>query len=168
MDDRLFASVKLIILDVDGVFTNGKKILDLEGNVVYKEFLDQDFTALNELRQYFKVVILSGDDRINSPVFKQRQIPFFHSKGKAKKRLLRVIFAKYNVGPDECIFIGDDLPDLKCVQTIPLSFCPKTAVQDIKNNVYSVLNVRGGDGVIVHLLGVLREEIMLRKKYGEG
>lgn len=167
MEQRLFKKVKVIVLDVDGVFTNGKKTFNLNGDVVYKEFLDRDFTALNVLLKYFKVVILSGDDRVNREVFKNKKIPFYHSRGKSKKRLLRAILNRYNIGPDECIFIGDDFPDLKCIQMIPLSFCPKDAVSDVKASVHAVFKVKGGEGVIVYLLDVLSYEIMLRRKYGE-
>lgn len=164
MSGTIFSKVKVIILDIDGVFTNGKKIYNLTGGVVGKEFLDQDFTALNVLKKYFKIVFISGDDRVNKAVFSKYN--FYHSRKRDKKYYIRTIFKRYNIGPDECLFVGDDLPDLKCMQMIPLSFCPSNAVSSIKNIAYDVIPVSGGDGVIVYLLDMLSEEIMLRRKYG--
>ena len=166
MDKTDFCNVSLIILDVDGVFTDGKKVYSLSGDVVYKTFYDKDFTVLNMLRDYFDIVILSGDDRINKQIFESKKIPFYHSNKKGKKKLIRIIMNKYNVGPDNCIFIGDDYPDIHCFHQIPLSFCPSDAVADVKNLAYKVLPVKGGCGVIGCLYKELVTEIMLRKKYG--
>ena len=166
MSGTIFSQIKLIILDIDGVLTNGRKVYNLKGEVVGKEFLDQDFTALNELSKYFTIVFLSGDDRVNKGVF-AKKYKFFCSRGKDKKYYIKLIFKKYNVGPYDCIFIGDDIPDLRCMQMIPLSFCPANAVQDVKALAYQVIPVSGGNGVIVYLLDLLKEEIMLRRKYGK-
>jgi 3-deoxy-D-manno-octulosonate 8-phosphate phosphatase (KDO 8-P phosphatase) len=166
MDTTDYKLVKLIILDVDGVFTTGHKLYNLNGEVVAKEFYDKDFTALNALLKVFKIVILSGDDRVNKVMFKSKGIPFFHSSSKGKKYYLKKILNKYNVGPDNCIFVGDDTPDIDCIRLIPLSFCPKDSVSIVKCSVYKVLPSSGGNGVIVDLLDELSTEIMLRKKYG--
>jgi 3-deoxy-D-manno-octulosonate 8-phosphate phosphatase (KDO 8-P phosphatase) len=166
MDTTVYSEVKLLIFDVDGVFTTGNKIYDLTGNVIAKEFYDKDFTALNVLSNTFDVVILSGDDRVNRIIFENKNIPFYHSSNKSKKYYLKIILNKYNIGPDSCIFVGDDLPDLGCIRLIPLSFCPKDSNTLVKNIVYKMLPSNGGKGVIVDLLNELNTEIMLRKKYG--
>jgi len=167
METTVYSNIKLIVLDVDGVFTDGKKVYSLSGDVVYKTFYDKDFTALNKLRKYFNIIILSGDDRVNKVLFKSKGIPFYHSKNKDKKKLIKVILNKYNVGPDNCIFVGDDLPDLPCFRLIPISLCPSDSVKEIKYLAYKVLKTKGGNGVIVELYNELSEEIMLRRKYGE-
>lgn len=166
MDKTDFREVKIIILDVDGVFTDGRKGYYLNGEVAIKYFYDKDFTVLNMLREYFSIVILSGDDRVNKQLFTSKDIPFFHSAKKGKKKMLRIIMSKYGVGPDNCLFVGDDYPDIPCFHQVPLSFCPVDAVDDVKNLAYKVLPVKGGNGVIGALYKELSPEIMLRKKYG--
>ena len=42
--------IKLIILDVDGVMTDGKKYYDRDGKVVLKNFCDKDWTAIKRFR----------------------------------------------------------------------------------------------------------------------
>ena len=42
--------IKLAILDVDGVLTDGKKTYDNTGLCIYKTFCDKDFTAIKKLK----------------------------------------------------------------------------------------------------------------------
>ena len=42
--------IKLVILDVDGVMTDGKKYYDRDGKVVIKNFCDKDWTAIKRFR----------------------------------------------------------------------------------------------------------------------
>ena len=54
--------IKLIILDVDGVMTDGKKYYDRDGNVMMKNFCDKDWTAVKRFQRlgfllYFLQVI---------------------------------------------------------------------------------------------------------------
>ena len=42
--------IKLLILDVDGVMTNGTKYYDREGTVKLKTFCDKDWTAIKRFR----------------------------------------------------------------------------------------------------------------------
>ena len=39
--------IKLVILDVDGVMTDGKKYYDRDGNVVMKNFCDKDLSLIH-------------------------------------------------------------------------------------------------------------------------
>ena len=49
--------IELLILDVDGVLTDGNKIYDINHNPVYKKFNDRDFTAIKRLF-YYQVIFL--------------------------------------------------------------------------------------------------------------
>ena len=54
--------IKLIVLDVDGVMTDGKKYYTREGKVVMKQFCDKDWTAIKRFRALgVNVVFLTGD-----------------------------------------------------------------------------------------------------------
>ena len=54
--------IKLLILDVDGVLTDGKKYYNRDGDVVMKTFCDKDWTAIKRFKALgIKVLFLSGD-----------------------------------------------------------------------------------------------------------
>ena len=54
--------IKLLILDVDGIMTDGIKYYDREGTVKLKTFCDKDWTAIKRFRAIgINVVFLTGD-----------------------------------------------------------------------------------------------------------
>ena len=56
---------KLVLLDVDGVLTDGRKGYALDGSVAYKQFCDRDFTAIKRFQEAgILVALISGDKRI--------------------------------------------------------------------------------------------------------
>ena len=88
--------VKLIILDVDGVLTNGKKIYNSEGVCSYKTFCDKDFTAIKKFKASgVSVCFLSGDENINKEIAKNRNIDFYSSRFKKKEDFLPELLKTY-------------------------------------------------------------------------
>jgi len=54
--------IKLIVLDIDGVMTDGRKYYNREGTAQYKTFCDKDWTAIKRFKALgIKVVFLTGD-----------------------------------------------------------------------------------------------------------
>ena len=73
--------IKLVILDVDGVMTDGKKYYDRDGNVVLKNFCDKDWTAIKRFRAIgIPVVFLTGDP-FNATILKNRNLPYVVNRG---------------------------------------------------------------------------------------
>ena len=146
---------KLLILDVDGVLTTGCKTYDLEGNVISKEFNDKDFTAIKRFKERgIKVCFLTADDRVNRIVAKNRKIDFFYVREMTKKNkveLLPYLTDKYKVSKEEIAYIGDDLPDFDIIKKLKHTYCPSDAILKIKNQVKTILERKGGTGVIAEL-----------------
>ena len=64
--------IKLVILDVDGVLTDGKKYYNRDGDVLMKTFCDKDWTAIKRFKALgIKVLFLSGDP-FNEKIAKNR------------------------------------------------------------------------------------------------
>ena len=162
MDKTKYSNIKLIILSVDGVFTDGKATYEYAGEVVSKNFLYKDFIALSKLREFFNIVIISSEEHINRGVFEKKGFKFYYSKN--KKKALKQILRERSTMPDACIYIGDDLLDLPCVRLIPCSFCPVDAFEEVREAA-TVLPVVGGEGVVYVLYELLRSEMLLRYKF---
>ena len=66
--------IKLIVLDVDGILTDGKKYYNRDGDVVMKTFCDKDWTAIKRFRAMdIPVVFLTGDP-FNESIARNRNI----------------------------------------------------------------------------------------------
>ncbi len=73
--------IKLLILDVDGVLTDGNKIYDINHTTVYKKFNDRDFTAIKRFKAGGINVIFVSGDNFNEGMAKKRNIDFYCSRG---------------------------------------------------------------------------------------
>jgi YrbI family 3-deoxy-D-manno-octulosonate 8-phosphate phosphatase len=146
----------LLILDVDGVLTDGTKIYDHEHRVAFKTFNDKDFTAIKRFQtQGVSVVLLSGDKSVNEGMATLRQIPFYFSKlpnGNIDKSVfLETLKEKYSART--VAYVGDDYYDQTIIDKVDYAFCPSDAISDIQKKC-TVLTKEGGKGVIAELFDI--------------
>ena len=156
------SKIKLLILDVDGVMTDGHKIYDQKHMVFYKKFQDKDFTAIKRFKASgIKVVFLSGY-KWNKQMAKKRNIDIYISRGKYqnKSEFISIFKKNYSVSASEMAYVGDDLFDLSIIKELKYTFCTSDSPEIIKNNCFCILKAKGGENVIVELY-----EYFLKKKY---
>ncbi len=146
---------RLLILDVDGVLTDGTKEYDSNHNVLSKKFLCKDFTAIKRfIAAGIQVVMISGDEW-NRSMAEKRNIDFYCSRGTDlsldKSRYLEMFAEKYNVDIKDMAFVGDDYFDLSMFESLEFTVCPSDAPQTIKQKAKHVCERAGGQGVLVEL-----------------
>jgi len=147
--------IKLLILDVDGVLTDGTKVYDVHHNVLSKRFVCKDFTAIKRfIASGIKVVMLSGDI-FNKSMANKRNIDFYCSRNTDlsldKSRYVDIFEQEYNIPAEKMAFIGDDYFDLSMFKKLHNTFCPSDSPEIIKDNSLFTLISNGGGGVIVEL-----------------
>lgn len=152
--------IKLLILDIDGVMTDGTKMYDLDGNVFGKKYNDKDFTAIKRfIASGVKVCFLSGDVNVNEAMAKKRNIDFYYSRGSNgiidKAAFIPIFEEKYNVTADEMAYVGDDYFDLSIINKLFYTYCPSDSPLCVKDAVNVVLSPKAGDAVIANLYDLL-------------
>lgn len=156
MVDCFGEGVKLIVSEIDGVITDGKRAEDEMGHVVYKSFNAQDFSAVNEIKKKFKFAFLSDDQHISFNMCRRRNIPFFWGKTPEEKyQKLVEILRRYDCKPDDVVYIASKMSDKKCIQLIPKSICPDDAGHYLKEKCFASFVVKGGEGIMSELLYLL-------------
>jgi len=145
----------LIVLDVDGVLTDGKKYYDNTGKGIYKTFNDKDFTAIKQFKANgWDIVFLSGDTNVNEAVANNRNIDFFNNRDSGgmvdKATYIPKFETRYNVESLDMVYVGDDVFDINIMNQVGYSFCPSDSPNSVKK-VAIDLEVKGGEGVIVKL-----------------
>jgi 3-deoxy-D-manno-octulosonate 8-phosphate phosphatase (KDO 8-P phosphatase) len=149
--------IKVLLLDFDGVLTDGKKLYDQTGRCLYKSASDKDFTAIKRFRAAgIPVVVLSGDPW-NEAILKNRNIPCFVSRKIQKEEFLQQICSLYGAGASEIAFVGDDIFDLALLKLVGHPFVTKDS--SIKSYFTSeqILERDGGCCVIAELFSVCRQ-----------
>ena len=152
--------VELVILDIDGVLSDGKKYYNTEGMSELKTFCDKDFTAIKRLRGAgVEVCFLSGDNRINAAMAKNRNIDFYYARGKDKADFLPMLSKTYGVSQENMVYVGDDLFDLSIMKRVGHPYCPSDSSRKLKDFCGdNILSNRGGENVVAELVEVLLDK----------
>lgn len=157
--------IKLVILDIDGVLTDGRKYYDKTGMPFAKTYCDKDFTAIKRLKgSGIDVCFLSGDDFVNKNMAKNRNIDFFSARGKDKSSFIAEFEEKYSCDKSEMAYIGDDLFDSSIMKQVGHAFSPSDACTDVKMicGKYNVLQRPGGHNVVAELVDTLLSRNLIR------
>jgi 3-deoxy-D-manno-octulosonate 8-phosphate phosphatase (KDO 8-P phosphatase) len=154
--------IKLLILDVDGVLTDGTKFYDKDHNVLAKRFLCKDFTAIKRfMAAGVRVVMLSGDI-FNKTMANKRNIDFYCSRNSDlsldKSRFLDEFEEKYDVQRENMAFVGDDYFDLSMFGSLKYTFATSDAPNIIKDSSLYTTFATGGEGVVVELYDLFIEK----------
>lgn len=146
--DRL-ARLRLVVFDVDGVFTDGRFLLDEDGRE-YKTFHTQDGYGVRRLLEAgVQVAIISGRrsgavDRRMTELGVTRVVQGCRHKVPE----LRALADDLGVDLAEAAYVGDDLPDLEAMQACGLAIAVANAVESIVTEADYVTVRRGGDGAV--------------------
>lgn len=149
-------SIKLILLDVDGVLTDGKIILSSDGRE-YKNFHAHDgYGIVKARRAGLKVGIVSG--RTSEIVDKRADklgIEIVYQGNEDKLSVFQDIKSKYNFSEEETAFIGDDEFDIPLLETVGFSAAPANAIGIVKKVVDYVTKLEGGNGAAREVIDMI-------------
>ena len=150
--------IKLIILDVDGVLTDGTKYYDRDGKVVLKLFCDKDWTAIKRFRAIGIPVVFITGDPYNEIILKNRNLPVVVNRGegfhKDKVNYLTEVLDDYNCLAEEVLYLGDDLFDVNIMKSVGHPYCLLDSPIIVKQNA-NTLYCKAGENVVMQLFDKL-------------
>jgi len=113
--------IKALIFDVDGVLTDAK--IGYGGAEEIKFFNARDGHAIvMALRVGYKVGMLSGRaSEANRKRAADLKMSFIYEGVPDKKKAFEELLSKYNLAPEECLFVGDDLIDIPVLKRVGIS-----------------------------------------------
>jgi 3-deoxy-D-manno-octulosonate 8-phosphate phosphatase (KDO 8-P phosphatase) len=142
-------NIKLLILDVDGVLTNGGLYYGAHGEYL-KIFNSLDGHGLKMLMQAgVHVAIISGR---GSAMLNQRMqdlgIADIYTNIKHKLPIYESLAQKYQLNFEHIAYMGDDLPDYALLKKSGLSVCPQNAHALIQQICDWCIHIEGGKGAV--------------------
>jgi 3-deoxy-D-manno-octulosonate 8-phosphate phosphatase (KDO 8-P phosphatase) len=148
--------IKLLILDVDGVMTDGKIILDNEGNE-FKAFNVRDGHGVKMLvREGFKIAIVTGrESRVVQRRALELGISDVFQRCLRKLQTYEILKDKYILTDKEIAFIGDDIVDLPILIRVGLSVAVSDSVDEVKERVDFITKNPGGAGAVREVCEIL-------------
>lgn len=161
-----FSGIDIIVSEIDGIITNGLKPLDHMNHTMFKYYYDRDFEAIKELKRFFTFVFLAEDSDVSYNIMRTRNIPAFFVHGKESKLqvLNEKIMPRYNMRPENLMYIGNKLSDIPCMHCAEIGFTiPQSAVK-VQQAATNLLDVPSGFGVISKVHEILHIEIEKRQR----
>ncbi len=148
--------IKVVIMDVDGVLTDGRIIYGDHGDEL-KFFDVQDGFGMTLLRRAgFKTLIISAKkSKINHRRAKELNVVKIFQNAGDKLSVYEKILKKFKVSSDETCFIGDDLLDLPVIRLAGFSVAVRNAVEEVKSAAHYVTREKGGRGAVREVADML-------------
>lgn len=152
-------SIRLIVTDVDGVWTNGKIIYLGDGREI-KEFNVRDGLGVKIAQKGGLVVAVITSRRSKAVEVRCRELGINHLVQGASSKLeeMRKIAKRLDIPLDEVCYVGDDLPDLPAMQAARFSAAPSDATAEVRAAASVTLAARGGEGAFRELVELILRE----------
>lgn len=144
------AKIKLLVLDVDGVMTDGGMYFS-EGGDQFKKFNTKDGMAIIHLtKNEFEVAIISSGFKGDAVTKRAEMLGIQNCSVNREPKIerLQAICDQLNISYENVAIIGDDINDLEVMKAVGISVCPMDAVPVVKSQVDIILCKDGGTGCV--------------------
>jgi 3-deoxy-D-manno-octulosonate 8-phosphate phosphatase (KDO 8-P phosphatase) len=162
-------NIKLLILDVDGVMTDGSIILDNEGNE-FKRFHVRDGHGIKMIQKAgITVVIITGrKSKVVELRAKELGIKEVYQKIYKKSAVFDQMLKKYACRDENVAFMGDDVVDQELLKRAGLTAAPADAEEEAKKLADIVTKRDGGRGAVREFIDhILKSSGLWKKVSGE-
>lgn len=157
--EERWRAIKLLCCDVDGVLTDGSLTFDENGQLLQTFFVRDGFGLVAARRAGLLIAWVSGRA---SEVAKKRFAELGLSPALClldcddKAAAIQRLQDEYELKPDQCCFIGDDIPDLAAYSVCGLKVAVADAIPELAGRADYITKANGGRGavreVIDHIL----------------
>ncbi len=150
--------IKLLLLDVDGVLTDGTLIYSHEGQES-KAFNTQDGFGLRMLQDAGVAVgiITARSSQALERRSQDLKITHLYQGAVNKLEAYKEIVRKTSLKPFEIAYMGDDWLDLVLLKRVGLAVAPANAVREVQGMVHYTTEQSGGNGAVRELCDLILE-----------
>jgi 3-deoxy-D-manno-octulosonate 8-phosphate phosphatase (KDO 8-P phosphatase) len=149
-------NIRLLILDVDGVLTDGRLYFDAKGEAL-KVFHVRDGHGIKMLQKAgIEVAFLSGR-RSDAAYHRAKELGVnrFHEGLRDKVAVLEEIMAAMKIDAAAVAAVGDELVDLPLMRRVGLGVAVADAAPEVKAAAHLVTNLPGGQGAVREVCDLL-------------
>jgi len=147
------SEIRLIVLDVDGVLTDGT-VLFGAGDEELKAFHTKDGAGLavwRDLGHHSTFLTGRGGAAVERRA-RELRLPRIWQHVRDKAAAFEEILAHFGLHAEQVAAMGDDIVDLPLLARAGFSACPADAVRDVRERVDLVTEARGGHGAVRELV----------------
>lgn len=154
---ELMHNITTLIFDVDGVLTDSSVHITPTGEMLRIMNIRDGFAMKAAIESGYNVCIISGGSNEGVRIrLKNLGIKDIYLGSPDKVKTFKEYSKKYQIEPDQVLYMGDDIPDYHVMQLVGLPTCPQDASPEIKAISKYVSHKNGGKGAVREVI----EQIM--------
>ena len=140
--------IKALLFDVDGVFSNN--IFVAKNGELNRTMNAKDgFAIRHAVEQGYLIGIITGGNSESVRIrFQNLGITDIYLAQRHKIEAFEDFCAKYNISPENIMYMGDDLPDYEVMQKVGLAVAPADAAEEIIDVSGYISTHNGGEGCV--------------------
>ena len=146
---EVIAEVEAIVLDVDGVMTDGGIIPLADGDFLRRYYAKDGYAMAYAVKRGFNICVISGgfgkilESRMNRLGIEHRYLGCMD-----KVKAINDFSARTGIALDKMIYMGDDIPDLECMRLVGVPIAPADACSEVLNTAVYISEYKGGEGAV--------------------
>lgn len=141
--------IKALVFDVDGVLSSSTISLDPAGEPLRTMNIKDGYALQLAVKRGLHVAIITGGRGDSIRVrYTGLGIQDIYMGAAVKTNEYAHLTAKYNLQPEEVMYMGDDIPDYEVMKLVGLPCCPADAVAEIKEISAYISHRNGGMGCV--------------------
>ena len=148
--------MRLILVDVDGVLTDGRITIDIHGNetksICYR---DLDAIGIGRRAGYDFAFVTGENTEMVGVLAKRFGINIVYAGAKDKLAAVQRISDEYGIAVKGFVYIGDSDRDVPALEAVGLGVAPKDASIKAKNAANIIAECDGGTGVLLEVVDKL-------------
>lgn len=144
-----FRNITTFLFDVDGVMTNCSVLITEDGKLLRTMTVRDGYAMKIAVREGYRVAIITAG--ISTGVEKRLKalgIEDVLSGQEDKVAAYRELEKKYDLNPEQTLYMGDDLPDRGVMLKVGFPVCPADAVPEIRELAHYISPYKGGEGCV--------------------
>ena len=141
--------IKAIVLDVDGVLTNGGLIIYPDGKFLRQMNAKDGYAIKLAIKHGYIIGVITGGREQNIKIrLEHLGVKEVFLGAHNKLPILKKFLKKHNLKKENTIYMGDDIPDIEALNHVGLSCCPNDAAVDIRKICDYISPKKGGEGCV--------------------
>lgn len=142
-------NVKAFAFDVDGVLSSPEVYLHPTGELMRSMNTKDGYALQYAVKRGYPIAIITGGNTESVALrFRGLGITDIYLASTKKTDDFNDFLFKYDLGPEQVLYMGDDLPDYELMKKVGVPCCPADAVEEIKSVSHYISPYGGGKGCV--------------------
>ena len=154
--DKKAKKIKLLVMDIDGVLTDGRIIYTDSGDQLkFFDVTDGMGLALLSRAGFKSAVLTTKKSKIVTRRSKDMHIDKVYQNALRKSEVFNKILTDFGVLAEEVCFIGDDVVDIPVLKRVGFAVCVPNAVPEAKSEAHYITKREGGRGAVREVIEII-------------